>query len=413
MANYCSNRITATATDSEWKEISQAFEDDLIDWPLSMDGTDCSDWNKEILCTTKWSPTPWNEGHMENLSESYPSVLFHYVTDIEGEYRSPSAWFCNGREGNRSEAEQCHRQAQRKTADRFLAATKQAGEGVFHRVEIMPDGRVAADGENRFGECDILCWSDIRQISCGNWHTVGLRADGALVACGSNANGQCHVSDLPQKAIAVSCGRYHTAILLEDGKVMIRGKLEQALSTDKAPKESPKTKPAYPREEAIRLDKTIPGWEKMNLRIAAMTPGKEVVLKKNIKDGVLRFDVINMRGEKLGELYTDDSKQLSAMLRNLKVTVGTVTPLSDLPQGSQYAAMTLRLQLLDPNAAAQTAVSTIPGEYSQTRVDTWPAVRSILSVFDAVMGVTEQGEYFIDGFCPCSEADLIRIAKTL
>ena len=100
MANYCSNNITAGSTNSEWKEISKAFESNLIDWPISMEGTDCNDWSKEISCTTKWSPTPWNEGKMGKLSESYPTALFHYVTDIEGEYRSPSTWFCNGDECN-------------------------------------------------------------------------------------------------------------------------------------------------------------------------------------------------------------------------------------------------------------------------------------------------------------------------
>ena len=41
MANYCSNRITAGLTDSEWKEISTAFDNNQIDWPISMEGTSC------------------------------------------------------------------------------------------------------------------------------------------------------------------------------------------------------------------------------------------------------------------------------------------------------------------------------------------------------------------------------------
>ena len=60
MANYCSNKITAGLTDSEWKEISTAFDKNQIDWPASMDGTSC--YGNEISCTTKWSPTPWNDG---------------------------------------------------------------------------------------------------------------------------------------------------------------------------------------------------------------------------------------------------------------------------------------------------------------------------------------------------------------
>ena len=164
---------------------------------------------------------------MRQLSRSYPSALFHYVTDIQGEDLSPSAWFCNGREGDQEEAESDRIRAYHQETERFLMAAAQAADGVDHRVELMPDGRVAADGENRFGECNIFKWKNIRAISCGNWHTVGLREDGTLVACGSNANGQCDVSDLEEKATAVSCGRYHTAILLESGKVIVRGALEQ------------------------------------------------------------------------------------------------------------------------------------------------------------------------------------------
>ena len=158
---------------------------------------------------------------MEALSKSYPSALFHYVTDIEGEYRSPSTWFCNGDEGNKKDAENSRKQAYKAEVERFMSATANAADGIEHRVEIMPDGRVAADGENKFGECNIFAWANIKQISCGNWHTVGLKKDGTLVACGSNANGQCDVSDIPGRAVAVSCGRYHTAILLDNGHVWL------------------------------------------------------------------------------------------------------------------------------------------------------------------------------------------------
>ena len=116
----------------------------------------------------------------EGLSNSYPSALFHYVTDIEGEYRSPSTWFCNGNEGNKKDAESSRRQAYKAEVERFVSATASAADGIEHRVEIMPDGRVAADGENRFGECNIFPWANIKQISCGNWHTVGLKKDGTV-----------------------------------------------------------------------------------------------------------------------------------------------------------------------------------------------------------------------------------------
>ena len=408
MANYCSNRITAGATNSEWKEIAKAFASDLIDWPISMDGTDCNEWSKEIFCTTKWSPTPWNEGKMEKLSESYPCVLFHYVTDIEGEYRSPSAWFCNGEECNKREVESARRRAYKAGVERFFASTKQAAEGIYHRVEVMPDGRVAADGENRFGECNIFAWKNISAISCGNWHTVGLRKDGSVVACGSNANGQCDVSSLGGNAVAISCGRYHTAILLSSGKVVVRGKLEQEAQAPNSQEETQLTAADFPMVVDLRLDKHISGWEKMNERIENLSAGDELTLKKISNDGNTGFEVLNMRGEKIGELWIDGGKSLAKLLKNVKATANTVTPLSARRKGSKYAAMTIRLDYfkLEDGKKTATKASSMIGDYTQTKVAQWPPVNRILSVYDAVIGVAINGEFFVDGFCPCSEEDI-------
>ena len=415
MANYCSNNITAGATNSEWKEISKAFESNLIDWPISMEGTDCNDWSKEISCTTKWSPTPWNEGKMGKLSESYPCVLFHYVTDIEGEYRSPSTWFCNGDEHNKREAESSRRQAYKAAVKRFTSATSQAAEGIYHRIEVMPDGRVAADGENRFGECNIFPWTNIKAVSCGNWHTVGLRNDGSVVACGSNANGQCDVSHLGEKAIAISCGRYHTAILLASGKVVVHGNLEQEASAPAAKEEPQLTASDFPMVVDMRLDKYISGWEKMNDRIETISAGDELTLKKISKDGEISFEVLNARGEKLGELWIAGSKSLAKLLKNIKVTANTVTPLSTRRKGSKYAAMTLRLDYsaAETNSKPSSSVASMIGDYKQTKYTQWPPVAKIISIFDAVIGVTANGDFFVDGFCPCSEVDLTKIIAQL
>ena len=175
MANYCWSTIVASATKGEWTEISKGFENNLIEWAIGTGGPDCNDWSQEITCENKWSPTPWNEGYMAKLSRSYPSVIFHYTAKYEGGERPDSVWFANGDEGNKKDAESGRRQAYKAEVERFVSATTSAADGIEHRVEIMPDGRVAADGENRFGECNIFPWANIKQISCGNWHTVGLK----------------------------------------------------------------------------------------------------------------------------------------------------------------------------------------------------------------------------------------------
>ena len=407
MANYCWSTIVATATKCEWSEISKGFENNLIEWAVGTDGPDCNDWTHEITCENKWSPTPWTEGYMARLSSSYPSVIFHYTTKYEGGERPDSVWFANGDEGNKNDAKRSRRQAYEAEVDRFVTATASAADGIEHRVEIMPDGRVAADGENRFGECNIFPWTDIKQISCGNWHTVGLKKDGTVVACGSNVNGQCDVSNITGKAVAVSCGRYHTAILLEDGHVIVKGKLEQEAQEVQVPntqQRPPLSETEFPLVSNLSLGKYITGWEKMNERIEHISVGDELTLRKVSKDGEVTIEVINIRGEKIGHLSFDREEELANLLKNVKATVATVTPLSQRRKGSKYAAMTIRLEYEDSDRKAEKMASAAPGGYAS-----WPAVTKIKSVFDAVIGVTDDGRMFVDGFCPCSEADLMRI----
>ena len=39
-------------------------------------------------------------------------------------------------------------------------------------------------------------------------------------------------------------------------------------------------------------------------------------------------------------------------------------------------------------------------------VEKWPAVKTIRSVFDAVIGVAEDGQIFVSGFCPLTEEEI-------
>jgi hypothetical protein len=236
-----------------------------------------------------------------------------------------------------------------------------------------------------------------------------------VVACGSNANGQCDVSHLGEKAIAISCGRYHTAILLESGKVVVHGNLEQEASAPAAKEEQQLTASDFPMVVNMRLDKYISGWEKMNDRIETISAGDELTLKKISKDGEISFEVLNTRGEKLGELWVEGSKSLAKLLKNIKVTANTVTPLSTRRKGSKYAAMTLRLDYsaAETNRKPSASTASMIGDYKQTKYSQWPPVSKIISIFDAVIGVTANGDFFVDGFCPCSEVDLTKIIAQL
>ena len=292
MGYYISSTIQVGATASEWAEIKAAFSNGGIDWPACSDGPDFYD--REIKCSNK-SSSPWNDGHMNKLSLVYPTVLFYYLSQGEDERRPTTTWFVNGKDGAKKAAEIELKKAYQEAVRKALLGNGKVAEGVNHRVEIMPDGRVAADGENRFGECNIFSWRDINQVSCGNWHTVGLTKEGEVVACGSNVNGQCEFSLLEGKVIQVSCGRYHTALLLASGNVIVRGHIERKASFPQSGKKEAETKEAEPMSQA---------------------------------------------------------------------------------------------------------------GYSQTKYSSWTRIKRIISVYDAVIGLTEDDQLLVDGFCPCEENEL-------
>ena len=149
----------------------------------------------------------------------------------------------------------------------------------------------------------------------------------------------------------------------------------------------------------------------MNDRIEKMSAGDELTLKKHTSNGEINFEVLNSRGEPIGEVSTESNSSLSKMLLDVKVTVNTVTPLSARRKGSKYAAMEIRIDY-SPSASnddAEKKASTTIESYKQTRVENWPAVSRIKSIFDAVIGVTDDGQVYVDGYCPCSEADIRKI----
>ena len=70
-----------------------------------------------------------------------------------------------------------------------------------HTIGIKKDGTCVGTGYNYFGQCNVLGWTDIVQISCGYGFTIGLKKDGTCVAVGLNNFNQCNVSDWKDVAL--------------------------------------------------------------------------------------------------------------------------------------------------------------------------------------------------------------------
>ena len=68
--------------------------------------------------------------------------------------------------------------------------------GSNHTAGDRQNGTVAAAGDNRAGQCNVIGWTGITAIAAGHSHTVGLKKDGTLVAVGGRASGCCDVEKL-------------------------------------------------------------------------------------------------------------------------------------------------------------------------------------------------------------------------
>ena len=205
---------------------------------------------------------------------------------------------------------------------------------------------------------------------------------------------------------AVSCGRYHTAILLENGKVLIKGYLEDEVKNCK-----PLSPDNLPDMCKLNLSKTVKGWEKMNKLIEDISSGDELMIKSVIKDGgVVSFEVCNSGGKKIGTLsgvLREHYDDLAKMLNDIKAYAEDVVPLSKKGPRAKYATMNIRLEYVGDKESVN-----MGGKYQQTPVETWPAVKTIRSVFDAVLGMTEDGQIFVSGFCPLTEEDIYKLIKS-
>ena len=363
--------------------------------------------NGEIKFYTLFSSEPWEDTNVVELSQLYPTVIFQVATVSEytGELGSPSAWFCNGIKKRKTEVERIRKQAYKTEVQRSLASTGLASDGIAHRVELMPDGRVAADGENRFGECNILFWDNIKQISCGNWHTVGLKNDGTLVACGSNANGQCEVYDIEERATDISCGRYHTAILLESGRVVVKGNFQDIYEYTKT---SRSMSDDFPMIAMLLIDKNAKDIQKMNKLIEQLAVGDELILRKPKKDLPSSLDVLNTKGKKIGVLDAGYETNISiAKLSNsLKVSVHKITQLSLGTKCPRYLAVTVKIDNIIPQKNKGEMTCENLSYHYNIDIPNWSKISKIKSIYDAVIGVTDEGKMLAYGICPCSKDEL-------
>ena len=95
-------------------------------------------------------------------------------------------------------------------------------EGYGTVLGIRKDKTVIAEGDNKYGKCNVENWTNIVAVAAGESHTVGLKSDGTVVAIGSNEEGQCNVKNW-KDIVAISAGYSSTIGIKKDGTFVTAG----------------------------------------------------------------------------------------------------------------------------------------------------------------------------------------------
>ncbi len=402
MANYAFTNIEFSATKSEKKEIDNFFKTHAIPWNYGITG-------ETFNITSKWVSDIDN--YLPRLSRLFPTVIFKYSISYEecfeeGVTEDAPIFMVNGNKIDCLDIKTSRYLAYQEYMDRFYKNNNIKSEGITHEVEIMPNGLVAAYGNNFVGECNIYDWENIIKVSCGNFHTVGLKKDGTVLAAGANTNFECNFSDITDKVIDISCGRYHTALLLSTGKVIVKGNLE---FESEMPEGQEEFSDVVMTKLILNQSKST---EEMNELLSSINIGDPLqlcldsVVTKNTPE-FKNIIVYNKENKKLGWINYEIGSRwdyLKDNLSNKKVIVEEVTSLPKRKNGTKY--ITMKLKLLHENK-----INTLEkiGEYKNTSVESWPPIEKMVSIFDAIIGVTADKKLYIDGFCPCTNEEIRKI----
>lgn len=189
--------------------------------------------------------------------------------------------------------------------------------------------------------------------------------------------------------------------------MVVRGNLEQDADSWH---ETPLLTSDFPRVLQLKLEKdSCDKPQKIRQLIEELAKGD--TLRLSVHEGIVGSKtviVLNHNGKKLGSLsmsmYGKRNDRLHSFIRlmqGVKATVETIVPVSAKRKGAKYPDMDIRLEYVGQPKKPRKQPPL--GNYLQTEVCDWPPVCRILSVFDAVIGVTESGEVYYYGFSACTD----------
>lgn len=399
------------STESEFLEIANAIKNQKLIMPDLLSFTSNNSYNadriypmyKHMTLVTYEDPV---NGFCNELSTLFPNAIFKVTASSYGE--KIHTILCNGKIIDPARTLQDEIQsAYSNSISVFQKSTISHAYGTNHQVEIMPNGRIATFGNNLFGQCNTFEWKNIVQVACGYNHTIGLKDDGTVIACGSNACGQSDMSDIHGKVISVSCGRYYSALLLDDGSICLKGSLDDELQNNNMIDE-PFKNDEFPLNVEMIIVKNSENYELMIQKLKSVSAGDSLIFKREKdKGGNIVLGVYNNKNEKVCITNTRNNDGFLEVCKKYTIRVDSLKKAS-ISRNGKNAEMEVTLKL-DGGPINQIHASKKIGSYNRMPFEMWPKVHRIKSIYDALIGITSNNEIFVDGYCPCSEAEIISL----
>ncbi len=147
----------------------------------------------------------------------------------------------------------------------LTSSTSRIDSGWGFTLALLNDGRVAAWGDNEYGQCDVPPTLDnVIAIAAGSYHALALKADGTVTAWGFSGYGQCDVPAGLNNVVAIAAGRTHSLALTSAGTVVAWGLNDDGQCDIPAELQQPGVVRAiaagYDHSLALKQDGTVVAW---------------------------------------------------------------------------------------------------------------------------------------------------------
>lgn len=377
MGHFCYDQIIVTATTSEWRAIEAILKSSAIkltENELSTIG------HGRITCENKYR-SGINEDALLFLSRMFPCSVFCWQSEME-DYPPQIHYYVSGKVCTLHTALQIREKSVRGESRRFLKKALQADDTFLflNRFETSIQDILK---ENPAFQPKPLDMTPMKQVFCGDFHASALTDHGQIISWGLLPFPQENPISFDRIPIQISCGRFHTAILFADGTVQSLGTLCGFPKEINTPNGSRNLTPKYP----LYLELVYSDAYNRIENCKRVSIGDELILKK--VTSLNEVEVFTTTGLSLGLLKNTKSLHAKSLVPDIKHLKAYVAEKSSKVQ-KEAPEIVICIQ---SKADQQSAPITIQ------KSSQWKNIIRIRAVFDGIIGIDSNGQFFQDGFC--------------